>query len=94
MSIENIFQNVHSLIYILLKHFDLYEDTKTIAFIPPSTIDHIITHTIVKEHSSDASTKPKIKKERQVRAKVFWKSGEVSWASAISSQVSTSSSTC
>ena len=65
-----------------LQAFDLFEDAKTLTFTPCSVIDHKITHTVVKEYTSDHSSTPKIKRERQLRAKVVWQSGEVSWANA------------
>ena len=65
-----------------LQYFDLFEDSKTLAFTPSSVVDHKITHVIIRQQPSDPSSLPKLKKERQVRAKVIWKSGEVSWVNA------------
>ena len=44
-----------------LQAFDLFEDAKTLTFTPCSVIDHKITHTVVKEYTSDPSSTPKIK---------------------------------
>ena len=64
----------------MMQHYDLFEDAKDLLFTPMSVIDHKITHTLVRP-VSDTPTIPK--KQRQVRAKVVWKTGEISWANTV-----------
>ena len=69
---------------VQFQYFDAVEDGKVQdwSFVPLSVIDHRVSTTTVR--TIDKSSKePEIKlsKQRQVRVKTVWRSGEISWTS-------------
>src|SRR5210317_1227262 len=72
---------ITSNIKVAIDH-DLFEGAKDTLFQPSSVLDHKVTNVLVKKVETDPKPTIKWNKKRQVRVKVLWKNGEISWINA------------
>src|SRR5210317_1598864 len=68
-------------IKVVIDH-DLFEGAKDTSFQLSSVLDHKVTKVLVKKVEAHPQTTIKLRKQRQVRVKVLWKNGEISWINA------------
>src|SRR5210317_1940373 len=61
---------------------DLLEGAKDLSFEPSSVLDHRVTKVLVRKMEPNAKPTIKLMKSKQVRVKVLWKTGEISWVNA------------
>src|SRR5210317_1038509 len=68
-------------IKVVIDH-DLFEGAKDTSFQLSSVLDHKVTKVLVKKVETHPQPTIKLNKQRQVRVKVLWKNGEISWINA------------
>src|SRR5210317_149573 len=61
---------------------DLFEGAKDLSFEPSSVLDHRVTKVLVRKMEPNPKPTIKLIKSIQVRVKVLWKNGEISWINA------------
>ena len=59
----------------ILQDFDLFEDAKDMSFTPVGVIDHRISTISVRTTPASPGEPPSVSKQRQLRAKVVWRTG-------------------
>ena len=62
-----------------MQDFDLLEGAKDMSFMPVGVIDRRLNTVNVHTPPSSPGSPPLVHKQRQLRAKVVWRTGEVSW---------------